>query len=129
MSPKAEEVKTTVSMSNTEIADTYLDAIRSRDPSKALLASEVTLQFPLTPRKVMGRDGVIAYMLALLPGIDGVKFERHMTDGDHVATLWGIETVWGDIPICSVFRISDGLIREVRSFWDPRPVLAQTRGE
>jgi len=128
MSPKAEEIKTATSLSNTEIADTYLEAIRSRDPSKALLADEVTLLFPLTPRKVVGRSEVISYMLALLPGIDGVKFERHMTSEDHVATLWGIDTVWGEIPICSVFRISDGLIREVRSFWDPRPVLAQKRG-
>jgi len=125
MNPKTEEINKATSLSNIEIAETYLEAIRSRDPGKALLAEEVTLQFPLTPRKVVGRSEVISYMLALLPGIDAVKFERHMTGDDHVATLWGIETVWGEIPICSVFRIANGLIREVRSFWDPRPVLAQ----
>lgn len=108
---------------NIEIADTYLEAIRSKDPSKALLAPDVKLQFPLTPRTVTGRENVISYLLALLPGIDDVQLERHLTGGDYVATLWTAQSVWGVLPICSVFQITGGLIREVRSFWDPRPVL------
>jgi len=27
------------------------------------------------------------------------------------------------MPACSVFRISEGLIAEVRSYFDPRPIL------
>jgi hypothetical protein len=125
VNPKTEEFHLPVAMTNIEIAETYLEAIRTRDLSKALLAPEVTLQFPLTPRQVVGRESVIEYLLALLPGTDDVKLERHMTGGEYVATLWQAETVWGTVPICSVFRISDGLIREVRSFWDPRPVMPQ----
>src|ERR1700730_15550150 len=121
MTPQTEEIKLPEPMSNTAIAETYLEA----DPSKARFAPEVTLQFPLSPRKIMGRDSVIEYVLAVLPGIDNVKLERHMTGGEYVATLWEAETVWGTVPICSVFRISDGLIQEVRSFWDPRPVIPQ----
>jgi SnoaL-like domain len=102
-----------------------LEAIRSKDPSKAMFAPDVTLVFPLTPSKVVGKQSVIEYMIALLPGIDDAKLERHMIGGEYVATLWQAQTVWGELPICSVFRISDGLIREVRSFWDPRPVLPQ----
>ena len=48
-----------------------------------------------------------------------------MTGGDYVATLWEAQTVWGTVPICYVFRIADGLIQEVRSFWDPRPLTPQ----
>ena len=73
----------------------------------------------------MGRETVIEYVLSLLPGIDDVKLKRHMTGGEYVATLWEAQTVWGTVPICSVFRIADGLIQEVRSFWDPRPVMPQ----
>jgi hypothetical protein len=81
----------------------------------------------------VGRESVIEYVLSMLPGVDDVKLEPHMTGGDYVAALWEAQTVWGTVPICSVFRISDGLIQEVRraflrslsfaSFWDPRPVM------
>jgi hypothetical protein len=125
MAPQTQEFQLPTAMSNIAIADTYLEAIRTKNPAKALLAPEVTLQFPLSPRKIVGRDSVIEYVLSVLPGFDGVKLERHMTGGDYVATLWEAETVWGTVPICSVFQISDGLIREVRSFWDPRPVLTR----
>jgi hypothetical protein len=125
MSPQTQEVQLPTAVTNTAIAETYLEAIRTKDPTKAMFAPEVTLQFPLSPRKIMGRDSVIEYVLAVLPGIDNVKLERHMTGGEYVATLWEAETVWGMVPICSVFRISGGLIQEVRSFWDPRPVIPQ----
>lgn len=125
MTPQTQEIQLPLAMTNTAIAETYLEAVRTKDPSKALFAPEVTLQFPLSPRKVVGRESVIEYIVALLPGIDDVKLERHMTGGEYVATLWQAETVWGTVPICSVFRISDGLIQEVRSFWDPRPVVTQ----
>jgi len=125
MTPQTQEIPLPTATTNTAIAETYLEAVRTKDPSKALFAPEVTLQFPLSPRKVVGRESVIEYIVALLPGIDDVKLERHMTGGEYVATLWQAETVWGTVPICSVFRISEGLIREIRSFWDPRPVITQ----
>jgi hypothetical protein len=125
MTPQTEEIKLPEPISNTAIAETYLEAIRTKDPTKAMFAPEVTLQFPLSPRKIVGRESVIEYVLSLLPGIDDVKLERHMTGGDYVATLWEAQTVWGTVPICSVFRIADGLIQEIRSFWDPRPVMPQ----
>jgi hypothetical protein len=125
MTPQTEEIKLSEPMSNTAIANTYLEAIRTKDPTKAMFAPQVTLQFPLSPRKIVGRDSVIEYVLSLLPGIDDVKLERHMTGGEYVATLWEAQTVWGTVPICTVFRIADGLIQEVRSFWDPRPVMPQ----
>jgi limonene-1,2-epoxide hydrolase len=127
MDPETLELGATASekLTNTEIAETYLEAIRSKDPRKARLAPNVTLQFPLTASKVVGRDSVIDYLVSLLPGIDDVKLERHMTGGDYVTTLWESRTVWGVIPVCSVFRIAEGQIQEVRSFWDPRPVLAK----
>jgi len=125
MNAKTVEIHLPVTLTNTEIAETYLEAIRSMDLNKAMLAPDVTFLFPLTTMKVVGRDSVIDYLLALLPGIDDVKLERHMIGGEHVATLWQAQTVWGELPICTVFRISDGLIREVRSFWDPRPVVSR----
>lgn len=102
-----------------------MEAIRTKDPTKALFAPQITLEYPLSPRKIVGRESVIEYVLSLLPGFDDVKLERHMTGRDYVATLWEARTVWGTVPVCTVFRIADGLIQEIRSFWDPRPVLQQ----
>src|SRR5262249_31046644 len=110
MNSETEEFHLGQLTSNLAIAETYLEAIRSKDPDKALLAPEVTLQFPLTHRIVTGRESVIAHISALFPGIDDVKVERHLTGGDYVATLWHAESVWGNLPICSVFLISGGLI-------------------
>ena len=109
----------------TKVAESYVEAIRAKDPGKAMFAPDVSLQFPLSPRKIEGRENVIEYLLSIMPGIDDVRIERHMSSGEYVATLWEAQTPRGSLPICSVFRITDGLIREVRSFWDPRPLFAQ----
>jgi hypothetical protein len=106
-----------------EIADTYLVAYMSKDPGSALLAPDVSLEYPLSPRKIVGREQVTEYMLSVMPGFNAVEIERHFVEGEYVATVWKAHTVWGPMPACSVFRISDGMIAEVRSFFDPRPIL------
>ena len=50
MTPQTQEMQLPTATTNTAIAETYLEAVRTKDPSKALFAPEVTLQFPLTPR-------------------------------------------------------------------------------
>jgi hypothetical protein len=64
-------------------------------------------------------------MLSVMPGFDDVELERHLVDGEYVTTLWNAHTVWGVIPSCSIFRISGEMITEVRSFFDPRPILTK----
>ena len=108
---------------NTQIAETYLEAYRLKDPSKALLAPDVSLQYPLAPRKIVGKGNVIEYMLSVMPGFDGVELERHLVNGAYVATIWKAHTAWGTIPACTVFRIAAGAIAEIQSFFDPRPIV------
>jgi hypothetical protein len=72
-------------MTNTEIAETYFEAYRSRDLTKALLAPDVTMQHAVTPRKLLGKDTVIDYMLALMSGLDDLTIERHVVEGEFVA--------------------------------------------
>jgi len=109
-----------MSLTNVEIAESYINAIGTKDPSKAMLAPAATLQYPLSPHTVTGASSVMEYMSCVMPSVDKVEIERHISEGDHVATLWQAHTVWGVIPVCSVFRIADELIQEVRSFFDPR---------
>src|SRR6266550_1143463 len=109
-------------MTNVEIAETYLGALGTKDPTKALLAPDASLQYPLTPRTVVGAADVMEYMSSVMPAVDKVEMERHLTDGEYVVTIWKAHTVWGVIPVCSVFRIVEGKIQDIRSFFDPRPI-------
>jgi len=109
-------------MTSVEIAETYLAALSARDPTKALLAPDVSLQYPLTPRTVVGAADVKEYMSSVMPAMDEVEIERHLTDGEYVVTIWKAHTVWGVIPVCTVFRIVEDRIQDIRGFFDPRPI-------
>jgi limonene-1,2-epoxide hydrolase len=109
--------------SNVQIADTYLDAYRSKDPSRVQLATDVTLQYPLSPVKVVGKQNVIDYMRSMMPAFDSVELEHHVAQNDHVVTVWKAHTAWGIISCCTVFRIASGKIAEVRTYFDPRPIV------
>ena len=111
------------SATNTEIADTYLDAYRAKDPTRAQLAPEVTLQYPLSPVKVVGKQNVMDYMRSVMPAFDSVELEHHVVQGDYVVTVWKAHTAWGTMPSCTVFRIASGKIAEVRTYFDPRPIV------
>ena len=53
----------------------------------------MTLQFPVSPTNIVGRENVNEYPASMIDGTDHVKLERHMTGGDFVATLWEAQTV------------------------------------
>jgi hypothetical protein len=107
--------------SNIEMVERYLDAIRSKDLSRAPLADDVVFADPLISEQV-GVGAWREFVGQMLPAINGVRIRQHVAEGDHVATLWEADTVWGVIPIFELFRIEDGSIKEVRAFLDPRPI-------
>lgn len=59
MTPPTEEIKP---LSNTGIAETYLEAIRAKDLSKTLFAPNITLQFPVSSIEIVGRENVNEYL-------------------------------------------------------------------
>lgn len=107
---------------NIKIVESYLDALRTKDLSKAPVDQNVVFADPLTPTST-GRHAWSEFVSSVLPGINDVRVKQHIADGDHVATLWEADTAWGLIPILEYFRISDGLIHEARAFFDPRPIV------
>ncbi len=84
------------------------------------------MQHAVLSGKLVGKDTVIDYMLALMNGLDDFTIERRPADGEFVTTMWEAHTVWGRIPVCSVFRMSGALIGEVPAFFDPRPILGES---
>ncbi len=106
---------------NVKIVESYLNALKTKDLSTAPVSQEINFEDPLTPP----RSGIRAwteFVSSMLPGINDVRVKQHIADGDRVATLWEVDTVWGVIPIFEYFRISDGLITEAKAFFNPRPI-------
>lgn len=107
--------------SNIEAVEGYLDAIRSKDLTRAPIAPEIFFADPLVG-ELTGEDAWRGFVGQLLPAINGVRVIRHVADGDYVATLWEADTAWGLIPIFELFRVEDGRVTEARAFLDPRPI-------
>jgi limonene-1,2-epoxide hydrolase len=109
--------------SNIEAVERYLDALRSKDVSRAPLAPDIFFTDPLVG-EMTGVDAWRGFIAQLLPAIKDVRVKQHVADGDLVATMWEAETIWGVIPIFELFRVDDGRIKEARAFFDPRPINA-----
>jgi limonene-1,2-epoxide hydrolase len=107
--------------SNIEAVEGYLDAIRSKDLSRAPIAPDIFFTDPLVG-EMTGEEAWRGFVGQLLPAVKGVSVKRHVAEGDFVSTLWEADTVWGLIPILELFRVEEGRIKEARAFFDPRPI-------
>jgi limonene-1,2-epoxide hydrolase len=115
-----------MSQSNIETVERYLDALKSKDLSKAPLAADVSFEDPLTPR-LEGREAVLAFLSNFLPAFKDVRVRQHLSDGEYVATMWDADTSFGVIPIFECFRVVGGEIKEAKAFLDPRPITNPAR--
>jgi limonene-1,2-epoxide hydrolase len=107
--------------SNIEAVERYLDAIRSKDLSRASIAPDIFFADPLVG-ELEGEEAWRGFLGQVLPAINGVRVKQHIAEGDFVSTLWEADTVWGVIPILELFRVEDGKVKEARAFLDPRPI-------
>ena len=98
---------------------------------KMPLHPDVVLKSPLDPdHPLRGKEAAVAFLeRQVFPRIPVRKaeVERHMIEGDCVATLWkatfalpGGKEV--DVPIFDFFRVEKGLIKEIRPYFDPAPL-------
>ena len=106
---------------NIKIVESYLDALRTKDLSKAPVAPDIYFEDPLTT-SATGVKAWTEFVSSMLPALRDVRAKQHIAEGEHVATLWEADTVWGVIPIFEHFRIREGRIKEARAFFDPRPI-------
>ena len=110
--------------SNIEAAESYLDGLKRADLSEVPFAPDVIFQGPLSPDKLHGAKSVIEFLSGVFPIIKDIRVNHCIADGEHVCVQWDLETITpaATIPILEYFRISDGLIRELRPYYDPRPI-------
>ena len=99
-----------------EIVETLLHELRAKSSGVALLAPDVVLEgAPWRPRLV-GNE-VADFLTELSPLLDGVQVERHIVEGPYVATMLALDTPAGRASVFVCFRLSNGLIKEIRPFY------------
>lgn len=107
---------------NIKVIEAYLEAVRRRDLSAAPLAENLVFENPMTGRGE-GLEKFQAFLNGFLPAIRGVKIIGHICENDRVATRWDADTEFGIVSIGDFFQIEDGLIVNVRAYFDPRPLF------
>lgn len=108
---------------NIEIVESYLNALKQKDLSLALLADDLRFEDPMTG-KSSGADNLRAFLTGFLPAINDVRIIQHICgDEETVVTHWEVDGIFGIIPILEKFRVKDGKISEMTAFFDPRPIL------
>lgn len=113
-------------MTNVEVVESYLDGLRNKDLSDVPFDSDGIFESPLSPR-LEGRVQVVELLTGLFPVISDIRIERHIAEGDYVATVFDLDTTFGVIPVFDCFRVSDGLLKQIRPYYDPRPITEAAR--
>jgi hypothetical protein len=108
---------------NIAVVESYLLGLKRKDLSQVPFAPEVTFESPLSP-KIVGGPAVIEFLTGLFPAIIDIRIKRHISEGDFVATEFDFETTFGVIPVFDCFQVSNGLLRQIRPYYDPRPITS-----
>jgi catechol 2,3-dioxygenase-like lactoylglutathione lyase family enzyme len=106
-----------------EVVERYLDALRTGNVADVPFAPDVTFESPLTAR-VTGRDAVLEALRGILPAVLDVIVSHHIADGEFVASRFELRTPFGPIEVFDRFRVVNGLLAEIRPFYDPRPITS-----
>ena len=65
---------------------------------------------------------VSEFLTGMFPVIKDLRVRQHIVENEYVATRFDLDTTFGVIPVFDCFRVANGLIQEVRPFYDPRPI-------
>ena len=103
------------------IVEAYLYGLPTGDFSQVTFAPDVSFESPLSP-KVAGQPA-IDMVTGLSPFINEITIKQHIVEDDHVATLFDMDTVYGVMPVFDYFRVTEGQLKEIRPFYDPRPMI------
>jgi catechol 2,3-dioxygenase-like lactoylglutathione lyase family enzyme len=99
----------------------YIDGLRRKNVDEAPLAPDVRFEGPLGP-PLCGAAAVRDSLRSVFPILTGVRVQQMLNDGDQVAVRSELDTVHGVVQAFDWFRLVDGVIVEVRPYYDPRPM-------
>lgn len=106
---------------NIVLVESYLACFASKDPSSVRFADGVVFEGPTWPT-LTGRPAVLSFLRLILPGIRRARVKRHIVEGDHIATIFDLDTDQGVEHVCDYIEIAGGEIARVQAFFYPRPI-------
>src|SRR6266849_3611678 len=96
------------------VVEAYLRGLAGKDISKLPFAANITFEGPRVG-KLIGRNAVVGFLTSILPAVKSVQIRQHIVEGDFVATVFEMETIFG------VDHVFDGELKEIHSFYYPQP--------
>jgi len=103
------------------VVNSYLEGLGRKNLTGVPFAPGVTIESPLT-EKLVGVERVQDFLTGLFPAVKSVRVNRHIVDGEFDAVQFDLDTVFGMIPIFDCIRVTNGLIQQIRPYYDPRPI-------
>lgn len=101
--------------------EAYLNGLGAKNLGGVPFADDVTFESPLSP-KITGAKALSDFLVGLFPAIKGVTIKRFVVEAPHVVAVFDFHTTFGTIPVCDVFRVEGGQLKEIRPYYDPRPI-------
>jgi uncharacterized protein DUF4904 len=102
------------------IVEAYLRGLEGKDLSKVPFAPNITFEGPRVG-KLSGRNAVVGFLTSILPAVKSVQIKQHIVEGDFVATVFEMETIFGVDQVFDRLRVCDGELKEIHSFYYPQP--------
>jgi len=111
-----------MALSPVAAVERYLRGLKDHNLADVPFAPDVVFQGPLSPR-LSGVDAVTEVLDQMLPVIRDIRIERHIVDGEYVATMFALDTTFGVVLVCDCYQVVNGQLKEIRPFYDPRPIM------
>ena len=64
---------------------------------------------------------MVGFLTSILPAVKSVQIRQHIVEGDFVATVFEMETIFGVDQVFDRVHIRDGELKEIHSFYYPQP--------
>lgn len=106
------------------IARSYLEALQAKDLQVAKLAPDVRFEGPLLEEPLTSRAELERFLAGILPAVKEIRIRKQFGTGSDVCIQWDLVTMNSKVvPILEYFRVANGQIKELRPYYDPRPLL------
>ncbi len=102
------------------IVEAYLRGLAGKDISKIPFAANITFEGPRVG-KLIGRNAVVGFLTSILPAVKSIQISQHIVEGDFVATVFEMETIFGVDQVRDRMHVCDGELKEIHSFYYPQP--------
>ena len=102
------------------MVESYLDCVVRKDFHKLPIAPGYTSESPLSSK--LSGQAAVDYLWNIAQGVKAIRIQQHIVEGNHVATLFEEDTVYGPLPVFALWEIEDGRVKDVRVFYDPRRI-------